>query len=164
MKPDPEDVTEEIWECQIPGRIWVEVRDLNGTPRSLSVKGVDSRLRLSTGDRLRNQERVVDPKLDPFLNGMLLRVDKGAPVEPASPDSVSLDELRDVFQLELDDFREYVEGLSEVNVRKLKGMAKEVEATVNQVKFLDDLIEEKYPVSSGDTAVWREMQQASRPA
>jgi hypothetical protein len=149
---------EEIWESQVPGRTWVETRDYDGRPRNLSVVGIGSRLRLRSPDRIRVQERLQSEALDPFKNGTLIRIDKEQSEDPmtASPDALSNEELQSIFALDLDDFREYVSSLGEVNLRRLKVMAPEVDASLNQTKFVDELIAERYPLG-GDTPTYREM-------
>lgn len=154
---------EEIWESQVPGRTWVEIRDYDGRPRNLSVVGIGQRLRLRTADRIRVQERLLVPRLDPFTNGTLVRIDAPQSEDPttASPDALSREDLVACFGLDLDDFREYVQSLGEVNVRRLKVLAVEVDASLNQTKFIQELIEERYPIG-GDTPTWREMNQGPK--
>ena len=160
MSQQYSDPDEEIWESQVPGRTWVETRDYDGRPRNLSVVGVGKRLRLRTADRIRVQERLLVPALDPFKNGTLVRVDQDQAADPmtASADALSNETLKECFALDLDDFREYVGSLGEVNLRRLKVMAPEVDASLNQTKFITELIEERYPLG-GDTPTYREMKQ-----
>ena len=152
------EIVEERWECQIPGRVWARVRDYDGRPRDISVRGVGSVLRIVQADRVRAQESIPNQNRDPFRNGMLLRLDANQQLDSgtASDDALSRDQLRDVFALDLDDFREYVGTLGEVNVRRLKQMAIEVDASVNKTKFLDDLVAERFAIGK-DTPTYREM-------
>ena len=152
------DPAEEVWENQVPGRTWVEFRDFDGRPRSTSVVGVGQRLRIRTADRVRHQERIAKAALDPFRNGTLVRVDANQQDDATteSPDALSTEELKAAFELELDDFRDYVATLGEVNVRRLKVLAPQVDATLNQTAFIDELVAERYPVG-GDTPTYREM-------
>lgn len=164
MKPDADELTEEIWENQLPGRTWVAKRDYDGRPSSDSVVGVGGRLRISTADRIRNQERIREPRLDPFRNGTLVRIDSPQSSDPLtdSADALTREELLEAFQMDFDDFRDYVAELSEVNVRRLVAMSTEAEATVNQANFLKEQIETRFPVTSGDTKTWREMQRSDQ--
>ena len=154
-----ETVVEERWECQIPGRVWVRVRDYDGRPRDVSVRGIGSILRLNRDDRIRAQEAIPQATSDPFRNGMMLRLDADQQddTDTASSDALSRTQLKDTFELELDDFREYVGTLGEVNVRRLKQMTSEVDASVNKTKFIDELIAERYSIGK-DTPTYREMQ------
>lgn len=151
---------EEVWESQVPGRTWVETRDYDGRPRNINVVGIGQRLRIRTPDRIRAQERLRNEALDPFKNGTLVRVDKPQAEDPMtdSPDALNGEELAACFALDLDDFREYVDSLGEVNLRRLKKMAPEIDASLNQTKFIDELIAERYPIG-GDTPTYREMMQ-----
>lgn len=149
---------EEIWESCVRGRTWVEITDHRGAPKNISVVGVGSRLRITTIDRIRNQEVVRDPQGDPFLNGMLMRVDSDQKQDPTTDSSQvhSDDDLKMVFTLEEDAFTVYVDELNELNVRRLKEMAP-AHASVAQDKFLTELLLRKWPIG-GDTPTYREMQ------
>jgi len=150
---------EEVWESCIEGRVWVEITDHRGAPKSMSTFGVGDRLRITTMDRQRNQEVCRDAGLDPFVNGMLMRVDKDAQGDPEtqSRQTHTEEDLKMVFTLEDAAFAEYVKELNELNVRRMKDMAP-AHATVWQDKHLADQLSERWPIG-GDTATWREMQQ-----
>lgn len=152
---------EEIWECQVEGTIYFEITNHKGAPASTSVKGVGSRIRVTTEDRILMQERILDRVNDPFVNGMMIRIDADQQEDEStrSTDALSEAELIAVFDLEPADFAEYVSSLSEVNVRRLAGMKKKAKITVEQAEYIQELIAEKYSVG-GDTPTYREMQAA----
>jgi hypothetical protein len=148
---------EEIWESCVQGRTWVEITDHKGAPKSVSVLGEGQRLRIGTADRLRNQEVCRDPNLDPFTNGALMRVDKDGQDDPSTQSKQTHTEadLKLVFTLEEDAFREYVSELNELNVRRLKALAPD-HATVWQDKHLAEQLVARWPIG-GDTPTYREM-------
>lgn len=148
---------EEIWELTIPGRVNVEAFNPRGGSRTVSAKGKGQRLRLSTEDRLLNQERIRDPENDPFTNGMLIRIDSQATPADKSPEAFTEDELLSLFGLPLEDFEAVVSGLGQVPVRRLRALV-DKHGSVAQSTFLVEQIETRWPVTSGDTAVYREMQ------
>lgn len=149
---------EEIWESCVKGRVWVEVTDYRGAPKVVSVVGVGSRLRITTGDRQRNQEALRNPQDDPFINGMMRRIDGPAESDEytTSAQTHSEEDLQGVFALEQAAFEEYVAELNELNVRRMKEMAPTY-ASVLQDKFLTDQIATRWPIG-GDTPTYREMQ------
>ena len=147
---------EEIWESCVKGRVWVEVTDYKGAPKVISSFGVGSRLRITTMDRVRNQEAIRNPQDDPFINGMLRRTDSEETDEyTASSQTHSDDDLKSVFELSQDAFEEYVKELNEVNVRRMKEMAV-VHASVLQDQFLTEQLQTRWPIG-GDTPTYREM-------
>ena len=148
---------EEIWESCVKGRVWVEVTDHRGAPKVVSAVGVGSRVRITTHDRQRNQEAIRNEQDDPFINGMLRRVDEGASDDEytKSDQTHSDDDLKGVFELEQAAFEEYVKELNEINVRRMKEMAP-VHASVLQDKFLTEQLETRWPIG-GDTPTYREM-------
>lgn len=150
---------EEIWELTVPGRVHVEVTNHRGRPQDLTVHGVGARLRLSTDDREICQERIRDKAHDPFTNGMLVRVDSGAKASEKSNDELTDEDLQQVFELTGQDFEDMVKELSEVNIRRMTGMAEAVDATASQIAFLKNLIAERYPIG-GTTPTWEEMQRS----
>lgn len=151
---------EEHWECQVRGRVFVEITNHRGAPQVVSAKGVGQIIRITAEDRERNQERIVDPQGDPFINGMLRRVDKNAGEDEAttSPNALSEADLESVFQMEQDDFEDYVKSLNEVAIRRLKEKAP-IHASMMQGAFLDELIEERFKIG-GTTPSYEEMQRA----
>ena len=152
---------EEIWECQVEGTIYFEVTNHKGVPKSTSVRGVGSRIRLTTEDRILMQERILDRINDPFVNGMMLRLDADQQGDEAtrSTDALSEADLIAAFQLDPGDFSDYVSSLSEVNVRRLNTLKKKAKATVEQAEYIQQLITDRFTVG-GDTPTYREMQAA----
>lgn len=150
---------EEIWELTVPGRIHIEVTNHRGRPQDLSVKGVGSRLRLTTTDREIAQERIRERSNDPFTNGWLRRIDSGARSDERAHDELSDADLTEIFTLTGGEFEDIVRELSEVNIRRMNAMAQAVDATASQTLFLKQIIEERYPIG-GDTPTYREMQNA----
>lgn len=148
---------QEVWESNIAGRTYVETTDHRGAPRVISTLGPGQRLRVSTEDRLRAQERIRVAEFDPFTNGSLRRVDREQSEDESTitPNALSEDDLQLIFGLDFDDFVTEVSPLSEINHRRLKAMAP-VHATMQQGQFLDDLIEERYQIG-GDTPTYREL-------
>lgn len=148
---------EEVWESDVEGRVWVEATDHRGAPRMLTTLGVGQRLRITPDDRLLAQERVRQRQNDPFVNGMLRRVDADQSNDPTTetPDAMSDEDLKLVFSLDEADFIEEVNRLSEVPLRRMKHMAP-ANASIVQDKILTELIAERYPIG-GDTPTYREM-------
>lgn len=150
---------EEIWELTVPGRVHVEVTNHRGRPQDLTVKGVGSRLRLSTTDREITQERIRSVEHDPFLNGTLRRIDSGAKESDRSADELSDEDLRGVFEMTGPEFEDVVAALSEVNIRRMKELAPKVDATASQTAFLAKIIQQRFPIG-GSTPTYDEMMAA----
>lgn len=148
---------EEIWELMVPGRVHVEVTNHRGRPQNLSVVGKKSRLRISTTDREIAQERIRVAENDPFRNGMLRRVDSKVVDTQRDDNELSDDDLREVFNLTGADFESLVRTLSEVNVRRLREMTEDVDASASQIAFLRKHIEDTWPIG-GTVPSWDEMQ------
>lgn len=152
---------EEIWEMTVPGRVHVEITNHRGRPQDLTVRGVGQRLRLSTTDREIAQERIRDTEHDPFANGMLRRIDSGERLEQKSKDELSDEDLQEVFSITGDEFEAIVSNLSELNIRRMKGMAEAVDATSSQTAFLNKIIEERFPIG-GTTPTYEEMMRSPK--
>lgn len=144
----------EIWELTIPGRVIVAVHLSGGVVREQSRQGVGQRLRLTAYDRKVAQEQVRMPENDPFINGMLIRVDAGREVTK-TPNELSDDALADTFALDDDDFATMIDTLTQVNVRRLKAMSRDRKARQVQVEALEAMIDAKWRVG-GDTPSNRE--------
>lgn len=147
---------EEIWELLVPGRVHVEVTNHRGRPQDLTVRGVGSRLRLTTTDREIAQERIRDTAHDPFRNGMMRRIDSAASEADRAHDELSDDDLTEIFTFTGAEFEDVVNALSEVNIRRLNAMAEAVDATASQTAFLKKLIQTRYPIG-GSTPTYDEM-------
>lgn len=150
---------EEIWELMVPGRVHVEVTNHRGRPQNLTVIGRNSRLRISTTDREIAQERIRTPENDPFRNGMLRRIDSQANDAERDANELSDEDLTHVFNLSGAEFEEMVRSFSQTNVRRMKAMAEDVDATASQIAFLKSYIDEKWPIG-GTVPSYEEMQRA----
>ncbi len=147
---------EEIWETTTAGRVWVTLMDDRGRDRTISVGGkVGDRLRIKTIDRESAMAMVED---SPFVNGMLLRIDGAAVPEDKSEQALRTEELMVGFEHTGQDFVDFVAGLNEFNVRRMREMAEAVDATGSQVNHLDEVIKTKYRVE-GDTESYRTFKQ-----
>jgi len=152
--------TREIWESTIPGRVSLTVENSRGQQQTVSVSGKGSRLRLSQLDRELAEEVIRKPENNPFRNGMLVRVDgKG---HAPSPDELSDDDLKAIFELDQSDFQNTVRELGQVNVRRLKAMVVEVDASKSEMEFIDEVIQEKWPIG-GSMPTYEEMQPKAPP-
>lgn len=152
---------EEVWEMQLPGRVHIAVTNHLGRPADRTVQGKGSRLRIGTLDRQLAEEMIRLPENNPFRNGTLVHLSGGpAPVE--DPNALSDSDLREIFAVHDGEFAELIASLTEVNVRRMKDMAKAgkpkggVDATVSQVQMIADLIEERWPIG-GSTPTYDEM-------
>lgn len=144
----------EIWETTTPSSFRLFYTDPKGYEKPLRVGGkVGARLRITTEDRELNQERFVSPDLDPFLNGFLVQAQ--GPVTLTSPHAVANDDLVTWYQRE--DFDEAIEDLNEFNSYRLLRLSDAGKATVKQVETLRDMIQRRWPITSGDTPTYREL-------
>lgn len=150
----------EIWESTIPGRVSLMIENSRGQQQTVSVVGKGKRLRLTQLDRELAEEVIRTPDNNPFRNGMLVRVD-GKGHDPSS-DELADDELQAIFELDQDDFRATVTALGQVNVRRLKAMVAEVDASKSEIEFLDELISTRWPIG-GSMPSYDEMQPSAPP-
>jgi len=142
----------ETWEISTPGRVWLQTTTYSRHNQpvikdiSLGPNRVGQKLKITQADREMNQERVADSAHDPFRNGLLVRVDadQNTDIATASQDALTAAQLMDIFSKHGNPFRTAVEALGEVPIRRLREMADAVDATVKQVQFLDEVIEERY--------------------
>lgn len=144
----------EIWVCQIPGRVSLAVEDLRtGRIKTLSVRGKGQVLRLTDQQRELAEEKILHAEVNPFRNGMLIRRQSDS---ERSDQELSDDDLVDLCALEDDEFEAIVGSLSEINVRRLKELAIQSDASYNKVGFLTEYIAETYPIG-GDTPTYRDI-------
>lgn len=148
---------EEIWESTVAGQVWVETTDEKGKAKSVCVRGF-GRLRITSIDREINQDMVVDPEYDPFTNGMLIRVDAPQDSDPRTASDQALDTagLMAVFNTTGKAFEKKVDGLNEVNVRRMWDMRESVDATASQVNYLRKSLDARWPIGT-DTPSYREL-------
>lgn len=150
---------EEIWELTVPGAVWVEVTNDRGKAVPLCVGGrPGARLRISTEDRIITQEQIVERELDPFVNGMLCRIDADQQDDEktASVDALTTEDLMKVFSKSGRAFQAAVDKLNQTSVRRMNEMAEDVDATASQITYLKDSIATRWPIG-GDTKVYREI-------
>jgi ABC-type ATPase with predicted acetyltransferase domain len=140
----------EIWELTIPGRVCMHVHLPGGVVREIAGEGIGQRMRMTTYDRKVAQEVVRDPNNDPFINGMLVRVDIASKKVPKTPNELDDAALAEIFKLDDDDFVATLDTLTEVNVRRLKAMCRKAKATTVQAEAINDLIAAKWKIG-GDT-------------
>lgn len=154
---------EEIWESTVAGQVWVETTDDRGRSKSIPVRGY-GRLRISPLDRELCQEQVVDPANDPFINGMLIRLDadQGEDPKTASEFALTTEQVAEIFALTGEGFKDRVDALNEVTIRRMIEMADAVDATTGQVSYLKETVETRFAIG-GDTPTYREMMAESRP-
>ena len=148
---------EEIWELTCDSRVSMEVSNERGGTKDITAQGKGQVLRITTIDREMAEEVVREPGLNPFRNGMLIRVDAGN--HRPSPDELSDEDLAAMFGLDNDDFENVLANLSEVNVRRLKAMTVQADVKHQQVQILTAFIDEHYRVG-GPMPSYNEMQQA----
>lgn len=151
---------EEIWETTTDGTVWVSVTDDRGREKQISVGGrAGQRLRLKTLDREVNQEAIFDEEADPFRNGLLRRVDadQNSDEATATDQAFSPEQLAKLFAKNGNSFRASVDKLNEVNVRRMRALADDLEVSTAQLSYLEEVIEAKFR-KHGDTKTYREMQ------
>lgn len=151
---------EELWQTTGQGTIYVNVTNLEGRTVDTGVGGrPGALLRITTYDRMRNQETCVEPSMDPFTNGMLVRIDTDQNADdegPHSPNALTQEQIIEIFALGKSDFRERIEDLSEYNVRRMLEMAEEVDATKSQIDQLREVLEAKWPIG-GHMPIYEEL-------
>jgi hypothetical protein len=153
--------TMETWEITVPGRVWVTTTVYNrygqpvDKPVSLGPNKVGQRLKISVADREANQELCERPELDPFLNGLLVRVAGGDPADEsvASTDALTSAELSLIFDKNGNAFHAAVDALGEIPVRRLLALCDAVDATAKQKAYIEQVINERFrnPGSSQGT-------------
>ncbi len=157
---------EEIWETTTGGRVWVEVTNEKGQPRALSAGGrAGARLRITSEDREIAQERILNPDLDPFTNGLLVRIDTDQQGDDRtkSVNALNTEQLVEVFAKTGKKFHDAVDSFNELTVRRLLAIAKDVDATNSQITYLEKAVEERWPIG-GDTPTYREMMTSPQSA
>ncbi len=153
---------EEVWETTTAGRTFYSTTDNFGRVRESSVGGkVGAKLRIKTTDREYVQESCQNPDVDPFVNGMLVRVDEATKPEDNSPEAMRVETLLVGFTKNGNAFRAFVDGLNELNTRRMRDMAEASDATVAQVAYLEEVIKARYR-KEGDTPSYRQMKQGPR--
>lgn len=158
----------EIWECNIDGRVSMDVPGFRpGVSQRLTAAGKGQRIRIRPGDRVIVEEGIREVQKNPFVNGMLSQV--GGPSREPNPDrpeeaelgnqQLSDDDLAVFFSLSPEEFESQLAELSQANVFRLRTLVIDKGGTVRQQQIITDYVEEKWPVTSGDTKSYREMRQ-----
>ena len=143
---------EEVWAIQVPGSVSLRVTQFNrfGQPtEAIMVMGPNragQQFRIKSVDREENQARCMAPEGDPFLNGMLVRIDadqQGVP-ETASTDALSTEQLLEIYDLDGEHFQSRVQALGELPLRRLAEVGVTMDCSHLQITFVNDLIAERY--------------------
>lgn len=138
---------EEIWETTTEGRVWVTTSDARNKEKPVSVGGqVGQRLRISVDDREINQDAIMNAADDPFVNGLLKRIDQDQNDDERTKtdQALSSEDLAKLFAKSGNAFQSAVRKLNELNVRRLREMAEGLDASGSQVRFLDEHVAEHY--------------------
>ena len=143
---------EEIWAIQVSGAISLRVTQFNrfGQPVEASLVIGPNRegqqFRIQTVDREENQARCMEPVHDPFLNGMLVRIDADQQQDPstASTDALTTEQLLEIYDLDKDAFKVRVESLGELPLRRLAEVGESMDCSHLQITLVRDLIAERY--------------------
>jgi hypothetical protein len=155
---------EELWESAVAGQIWVNITNKRDEIEGFKVTA-GQKLRITKRDREMNQDRIRDGKRDPFTNGMLRRIDKDQNTEPRTetPDALSVEEIVTIFAKTGTQFERKVQSLGEIPIRRMFALIDEVDASQSQIKFLTDLITERYSVG-GTQPTYEELKKLGQVA
>lgn len=140
---------EEIWATTTAGTIYYVTTDSRGHEKQRKVGGKEgSRMRITTVDRELNQDAIDKTESDPWSNGLLKRLDQDQNDHEAtqSTQAFETEELMAFFAKTGNAFQSQVRRLDERNVRRMRGMAEDVDASASQIQFLTDHIEEHYKI------------------
>lgn len=151
---------EEIWAITVPGTVHLRILTPNrfgqmvDSEMSMGPGRAGQQFRLKTIDREENQVRCVEPGLDPFLNGMLVRIDADQQADPstASKDALSTQDLLDIFDLPNDRFAVRIADLGEVVTRRMIEVGLSMDVSHRQIKMLEEGIQERFSVMGGPQA------------
>lgn len=152
---------EEIWQINVLGTVnlLITKRDRNGNivdgELSIGPNRLGHQFKITTADREENQMRVYDDKLDPFRNGMLVRIDADQQAEETtqSEHALSTDDLTKILEKHGQPFQSTVRALSELNARRLLALAHALDASAKQVEFLEDHVREAFTAGSQQESV-----------
>ena len=151
----------EVWQMQIPGTIRLGVLRPNHLGQMVKERlvigpnRVGYQFQISTSDRDMNQRDCVDPKHDPFRNGMFVRVDADQQAEANTQSADALDDgdLVDLCDLPQDQFEGKVASLGEVTVRRLLDIATRMDVSHRKVSFLQEHVRERFAVGGPQRSV-----------
>lgn len=151
----------ETWEITTEGTVWVLVsdpRDPSGYKKQRvgGRAGGSKRLRLSTDDRRYNEEQIVSEMQtsNPFRNGLLRLIDQTNQDDVVKTYHLTNDDLLTILEIRDEEmFEEAVRDItSELIIRRLAAIG-EKSATMSQLTFIKDLIEDRYKVGGTQKAV-----------
>lgn len=142
----------ETWEITTPGRVWLKKTTMSRHNQpimqdvSFGPNRPGHRIQITAADREMNQEACVTIEGDPFRNGLLVRVDEDQNLDPDTETDQAFTgkQLLDIYALDFPDFQVKVSALQEIAIRRLREVAEAVDASMKQVQFLDELIEDRY--------------------
>jgi len=152
---------EEVWGMQVAGAVSLRVTQFNrfGQPVEASLTMGPNRqgqqFRIQKIDREENQARCMSKDHDPFLNGMLVRIDADQQEDPmtASTDALSTEQLLEIYDLDTKKFQARVKGLGELPMRRLAEVGESMDCSHLQITFVRDLIAERYSVGGPQTTM-----------
>jgi|GEM_PF-3568551 len=152
---------EEAWAIQVPGSVSLRVTTFNRFGQAvegmttIGPNRVGHTFRIKVEDREENQARCVDPTFDPFLNGMLIRVDGDQQqVEAtASTDALSTEQLLDIYELAGAKFNTRVKALGELPLRRLAEVGESMDCSHKQIEFVRNLLTERYTKGGPQTTM-----------
>lgn len=152
---------EEVWAIQVPGSVSLRVTQNNRLGAIVEASLVigpnraGQQFRIQTSDREENQAAAVSREHDPFLNGMLVRIDQDQQLDPItkSGNALSTEQLLDVYELTGDEFKERVQALGELALRRLAEVGESMDCSHLQIGFVRDLIQERYAKGGPQTTM-----------
>ncbi len=140
----------EIWQNSTAGTRFVVKLDHKGDFKHEGVRS-GQKVVLSTEERQINMERAASPKLDPFTNGSFTPVKLADGTEDAheiasNPNLKSEAELRALFKLQWQKFDKEISSISNPHaLERLREIAEEEDATVRQMRAIEDRVSEVNP-------------------
>jgi hypothetical protein len=155
---------EEVWTITTAARVWLQKTAYTRTGHpivqdfSIGPRKAGTQFKILTSDREMNQERTGQDGLDPFRNGLLVRVDADQQLDDstASEDALSVDDLLVMFGKSGNAFVSAVKKLGDVPLRRAREMADAVDASASQVRALDEAIQVRFrgaPLASGEREI-----------
>ena len=152
---------EEVWAIQVAGSVSLRVTQNNRFGQAMEaimVMGPDrmgQQFRIKSVDREENQARCMSKEHDPFLNGMLVRIDADQQQDPetASTDALTTEQLLEIYDLDREAFKARVESLGELPLRRLAEVGVSMDCSHLQITFVNDLIAERYSKGGPQTTM-----------
>lgn len=165
----PDEKVVETWEITTEGTVWVWVYDKREDryrkQRVGGRQGGSKRLHISRDDRRFNQEQIVFEMKDrdPFTNGSLCLLSEDRPDDLDTKYHMTPEDLRAILDIKDEAlFRsEVTEIKSELILRRLVDLG-EKHATVAQLEFIKELVDERYRVGGTQRTVEEMLQAGER--